>query len=116
MTRMRALAPLLLLAGCVGDDVPGRPAARRRPPSTSGARTAGTPRTCLPFPLGSGSFQPVNARTLKIRRGGTIWVNRLAADSPKLRPFNTVIVEKKCAAAGIAGATLSTRFVRAISF
>lgn len=56
-------------------------------------RAAGPAQTCLPLPLGSGSLRPVNAETLVLRQGGTIWVNRLRGACPSLRPFSTIVIE-----------------------
>lgn len=91
---MRRLSVLLLplLAGCVANEA--RQAGRDEialARDLSG-RQAGEAQTCLPVPIGPGSLQAVNNRTLVYRQGRTIWVNRLAADCPGLRPLSTIII------------------------
>ena len=90
---MRFLPLLLLLAGCAAPD-PGRIGREEAALDRELAgRTAGRPQSCLPVPLGPGSLQAANPRTLVYRQGGTVWVNRLRAPCPSLRPLSTIIIE-----------------------
>ena len=53
---------------------------------------AGEPRECVPQMQGS-ALTAVDRRTLVYDTVGTLWVTRLAADCPSLRPDSTIIVE-----------------------
>jgi hypothetical protein len=55
-------------------------------------RTAGEPRNCIPATAGQG-LTIVDRRTVIADRGGTIWVNRLEADCPGMRPLGTLVVQ-----------------------
>lgn len=93
---MRALPLLLLLGACVSDGAAREPRETRDGAQLArdlATRTAGEPQACISVPDGPGSLQGIDRRTLTVRRGATLWVNRLAADCPGLEPFNTIIVE-----------------------
>lgn len=90
---MRALPLLLLLGACVSDGVPAETRDQAQLARDLSMRTAGAPQACIPLPNGPGSLQAVDGRTLTVRQGSTLWINRLAAECPGLRPFNTIIVE-----------------------
>ncbi len=89
---MRALIMLLALAGCTGFGGQTHTAEEDLSRELAG-RVAGPPETCVSDHR-SRSLQIVDRRTLTYRAGDTLWVNRLAADCPGLRPLNTLIVEK----------------------
>ena len=81
------LLPLLLLAACATGSA--------READLSGelaGRTAGPPQDCVPASAGD-SLVARDSRTIVYRHGDTIWVNRLAAACPGLRPMSTLIVE-----------------------
>ncbi|HYD38264.1 MAG TPA: hypothetical protein VEA60_11660 [Allosphingosinicella sp.] len=81
------LLPILLLAACA--------AGSAREADLSGelaGRTAGPARDCVPASAGD-SLVARDSRTLVLRRGDTIWVNRLAAACPGLDPMSTLVVE-----------------------
>lgn len=81
------LLPLLLLAAC------GSGSAREADLSRELAgRTAGPPEECVPASAGA-SLVARDSQTLVLRRGGTLWVNRLAAPCPGLTAASTLIVE-----------------------
>lgn len=91
---MRLLPVLaLILAGCASDRdaVESRDAERLR--AELSMRVAGAAQTCISTPIGPGSLQAVDDRTLVSRQGGTIWVNRLRATCPSLRPLSTIVIE-----------------------
>jgi hypothetical protein len=81
----------LVLAGCAttSDSVAREEAALAAELQGYGA---GEPQSCIPVHTGQ-SLQIVSADTLVLRTGGVIWVNRLEADCPGLRPLNQLIVE-----------------------
>lgn len=84
---MRLLPFLLLAAGCA--------TASAREADLSGelaGRTAGKAEECVPSSTGS-NLVARDSRTLVYRDGDTLWVNRLAAACPGLRPTATLIVE-----------------------
>ncbi len=81
------LLPILFLAACAGGPV--------HEADLSGelaGRSAGPPEECVSA-SSVGSLVPRDSRTLVYRSGDTIWVNRLAADCPGLRPMSSLIVE-----------------------
>lgn len=86
-----ALSLLLVLAGCAAH---GDPALREQEAFAREleGRVAGEPQSCVPVRQSEG-LTIVDRRTIVRREGRTIWVNRLAADCPGLRPLNTLIVE-----------------------
>jgi hypothetical protein len=89
---MRALLLAFLAVGC---SLPG-------PLSTANSqgdlakelegRVAGAPESCVATSASQG-LRVVDPRTLVYQSGGRVWVNRLAADCPGLRPLDTVVVE-----------------------
>ncbi|HEX8262401.1 MAG TPA: hypothetical protein VF547_05960 [Allosphingosinicella sp.] len=84
---MRLLPFLLLAAGCATGSA--------READLSGelaGRSAGKAEECVPASTGS-NLTARDPRTLVYREGGTVWVNRLAADCPGLRESATLIVE-----------------------
>jgi hypothetical protein len=89
---MRAFGLLLVLAGCAptGSSVEERePAGLHR---ELAARVAGEPRSCAPADPSRG-LTVVDGRTVTVDQGATLWVNRLAADCPGLRPTSTIVAE-----------------------
>jgi hypothetical protein len=86
------LAPLLL-AGCTamdGADTTSREA--RALDRRLAERVAGEPQTCISQRQGV-SLHAVDSRTIVYDDGRDIWVNRLEAACPGLRPGATLIVE-----------------------
>jgi hypothetical protein len=55
-------------------------------------RAAGEPRLCIPT-NSSTALAIADRRTVTLRLGDTIWVNRLEADCPGFRPLATLVVE-----------------------
>ena len=55
-------------------------------------RVAGEPRECVPRFQGQ-ALTAADRRTIVYETPRDIWVSRLAADCPGLRPFSTLIVE-----------------------
>lgn len=90
---MRLLPLLLLTAGCAAtgaDDVHSRDQLALT--KELEGRTAGAPQACVPIRQ-SQSMQIVDRQTLVYRDGDTVFVNRLGADCPGMRPLSTLIVE-----------------------
>jgi hypothetical protein len=81
------LLPCLLLAACAAG-----PAREADLSEELAGRSAGPPQDCVPASAGAG-LAPRDSMTLVYRRGDTIWLNRLAATCPALRPTATLIVE-----------------------
>ncbi|HYG30182.1 MAG TPA: DUF6491 family protein [Allosphingosinicella sp.] len=55
-------------------------------------RVAGEPDRCVSR-IGSTSLHPVDRRTLVYDTPGTLWVNRLRAECPGLRPDSLIVIE-----------------------
>lgn len=92
--KMRALLllPLTMLAACAANGgVEDTREAQLLQRQLAG-RTAGEPRDCVPR-MQAQSLQAVDRRTLVYETAGEIWVTRLAADCPGLRPHSTIIAE-----------------------
>ncbi|HEX5181531.1 MAG TPA: DUF6491 family protein [Allosphingosinicella sp.] len=53
-------------------------------------RTAGPPQDCVPIEPAS-NLRPVDAQTLVVERGATLYVNRLRGGCPGLDPTDTII-------------------------
>jgi hypothetical protein len=90
---MRLLAFLLLTAGCAAtaaDDAPSRDQVALS--QELEGRTGGGPQACVPIRQ-TQSLQIVDRQTLVYRDGDTVYVNRLGADCPGMRPLSTLIVE-----------------------
>jgi hypothetical protein len=87
---MRLLPILFLAAACAAGPPPGEDEAALS--SELAGRAAGSPQDCVSASPGSG-LAPRDARTLVLRRGDVLWVNRLAAACPGLDPATTLIVE-----------------------
>jgi hypothetical protein len=90
---MRLLPLLLLTAGCAAtaaDDAPSRDQAALT--GELEGRTAGAAQACVPIRQ-TQSLQIVDRQTLVYRDGHTVYVNRLGADCPGMRPLSTLIVE-----------------------
>jgi hypothetical protein len=87
-----SLVLALALAGCAAagevEDTREARALERRLAS----RVAGEPRECVPRVQGQ-ALTAADRRTIVYETPGEIWVSRLAADCPGLRPFSTLIVE-----------------------
>lgn len=89
---MRLLPLLLILAGCAaaGTDRPARE--QEALGRELAGRVAGEAETCISASPSAG-LTIVDRRTLTYREGRTLWVNRLGAECPGLRPLATLIVE-----------------------
>jgi hypothetical protein len=83
---------LLLIAGCAGPVAMGPTREAEALQRDLAGRTAGAPTSCIPA-TGSQTLTIVDPRTLAYDQGRTIWVNRLGADCPGMRPMDTLIVE-----------------------
>lgn len=92
MMRLAMWLPALALAGCAssGEIEDGREA--RALERQLAGRFAGEPEECVPR-IQAQALHPVDRRTLVYETPGRIWVNRLDADCPSLRPDVTLIVE-----------------------
>lgn len=89
---MRLLPLLLILGACAAPEA-GPPTRDQEALSRDLAgRVAGEPQTCISA-SSSSSLTIVDRRTLTYRDGRTLWVNRLPAECPGLRPLATLIVE-----------------------
>lgn len=90
---MRAL-PLffILLAGCATSADRGPSRDTQALARELAGRSAGQAQRCLSLSAQEG-LQIVDESTLVVRRGKTIWVNRLASSCPGVRPLNTLIRE-----------------------
>ena len=88
---MRALPFLILLAGCAGA---GLSSAETEADLQRELATleAGKPETCISA-RGPGTINPVSASTVTYRDGNILWVNRLRAECPGLRPHDRLLVE-----------------------
>ena len=90
---MRALlVPLLLVAGCAASGDLDDGADARSLSSRLAERVAGGPQQCVPQRQAQ-SLRAVDGRTIVYEDIGTLWVSRLAADCPGLRPDSTIVVE-----------------------
>ncbi len=89
---MRLLPLLLVVAGCAatGTDRPSRD--QEALSRELSGLVAGEPETCISATSSSG-LTIVDRQTLTYRQGRTLWVNRLPAECPGLRPLATLIVE-----------------------
>lgn len=89
---MRLLLLPLLAAGCAatGADIDGRD--RQALDAELEGRTAGEARACVPVRQAQ-TLQIVDRRTIVYRDFDTVYVNRLDADCPGLRPDATLIAE-----------------------
>ena len=88
---MRALILAIVLSGCVtGSDFAEGDEAELA--LELEGRVAGAAQRCVST-TPSEALTIVSADTLVLRRGGTIWVNRLEGNCPGLRPLHTLVVE-----------------------
>jgi len=88
---MRALLLVLALAGCAaaGSFEDRERAALER---DLAGRTAGEPRRCVPA-IQAVALNAADRRTIVYDTPGTLWVSRLRADCPGLRPDSTIVIE-----------------------
>jgi len=89
---MRVLPLLILVAGCATAAADGDTREQRELTAELAGRTAGKAQACVPIRQGR-SLQIVDRRTLAYRDFDTVYVNRLGADCPGLRPLNTLVIE-----------------------
>lgn len=90
---MRILPMFLALAGCVAPGPQGPSRDQQALGRELAGREAGATETCIPADSGASGLTVVDSRTLTYERGRTLWVNRLGAECPGLRPLDTLIVE-----------------------
>jgi hypothetical protein len=86
------LAPILI-AGCSATD--GRQSSSRDMEALErllADRVAGPPQDCVPQRPGA-SLRAADRRTILYDTGREIWVNRLDAECPGLRPDSTLVIE-----------------------
>jgi hypothetical protein len=89
---MRLLPLLLLVAGCAATSADGPSREQIALTEDLEGRTAGAPQACVPTRQ-TQSLQIVNRQTIVYRDFDTLWVNRLGADCPGMRPHSTLVVE-----------------------
>jgi hypothetical protein len=89
---MRLLPMLMLVAGCAATTADGDSRENRELAAELAELTPGTPQACVPTRPGR-SMQIIDRRTIVYRDFNTVYVNRLDADCPGLRPHNTLVVE-----------------------
>lgn len=91
---MRALLlPLIAAAaGCAASGTQSESRDQRALARELADRTAGEAKRCIPARQNE-ALTIVDARTIVLRSGPTVWVNRLDDDCPGLRPMNTLLVE-----------------------
>ncbi len=91
MKTAAAFVLALALAGCAG-----RGSIEERERSglerALAGRTAGAPQACVPR-VQATNLNAVDSRTVTYDTGGTLYVSRLAAECPGLRPDSTLVVE-----------------------
>jgi hypothetical protein len=85
---MRILTLLLVLAGCAAVDGSAQEDLARE----LAGRPAGAAQNCVSANQ-SQSLQAVDRSTIVLRAADAIWVSRLRAACPGLRPMSTIIVE-----------------------
>ena len=90
---MRIFPLLLALAGCAAPGPQGPSRDQEALARQLVGREAGPPQSCIPADTGASGLNAVDSRTLTYERGKTLWVNRLEAECPGLRPHDTLIVE-----------------------
>jgi hypothetical protein len=86
----RPFAMLLALSACASVGASGRE--QEALASELSGLEAGPAADCIDQSPAT-SLQVVDGETLVYRTGRTIWVNRLAAACPGLRPFDTLVIE-----------------------
>ena len=88
---MRFLPLCLVLAGCAASEPP---TTNRPDPLTREieGRIAGAPQQCVSTPRDAG-LRVVDAQTITVRRGPTLFVSRLPSPCPGLRRDDRLIVE-----------------------
>lgn len=89
---MRALPLLLILAGCAAPMPQGPSRDVRALEAELAGRTAGAEESCISADRQT-NLRIVDARTLAYESGRTLWVNRLDAACPGMRPMDTLVVE-----------------------
>ena len=89
---MRLLPLLLVTAGCAatGTDAPSRD--QQALARELEGRNAGAAQACVPVRQAQ-SLQIVDRQTIAYRDFDTVWVNRLDAPCPGMRPMSTLVVE-----------------------
>ena len=87
---MRALPLVVLLAACAGTAT--STAESDALSQELAGLTAGEPRDCVSQSSAS-NLTVVSADTVVLREGSTVWVNRLRAACPGLRPHDSLLVE-----------------------
>jgi len=91
---MRSLIPLLItgcaIAGCAK---PAEPAGTSYTSELSG-RVAGTAQSCVSN-FANENLRAMDASTIALGSGRTIYVNHLAGPCPGLGPLNTIIVDAR---------------------
>ncbi len=85
------LLPLLALAGCAAAG-PVADRERNALERRLASMVAGEPRDCVPQ-MQATSLNAVDRRTIVYDAVGTLWVSRLAADCPGMRPGSAILVE-----------------------
>ena len=89
---MRVLLLTILAAGCAASGTQSESRDQRALARELAELGAGEAERCIPARQNE-ALTIVDSRTLVLRSGGTVWVNRLDSDCPGLRPMNTLVIE-----------------------
>ena len=88
------LLMLPFLAGCVASTPSSKAGSQDELNRELAGRVAGDAQDCVPTAgTGSDGLRAVDAQTPTYRQGSTIWVNRMPAACPGVRPLATLVVE-----------------------
>lgn len=82
----------IALAGCAAHPVTSPTREQDALARELAGMRAGEARQCIPAQR-QGSLTIVDRRTVTLREGRTLWVNRLESSCPGIQPFNSLIVE-----------------------
>lgn len=89
---MRPLILLLVTACSIGGCTKPAEPARASDASELSGRVAGAPQSCVPN-LANQNLRALDASTVALGSGRTIYINHLPGPCPALAPLNTIIVD-----------------------
>ncbi len=90
---MRLLPLMMILTACAAPNAGGPTRDQEGLSRELAGRTEGPPQQCISSTPSNAALNVVDERTLTFRQGRTLWVNRLEAGCPGMRPLDTLIVE-----------------------